>query len=132
MFDANCPGFFAPNERAEYAEFLDEASSYQICTVGGVVAGAFGLIVESGDEGPSLRWIMIDPARQGQGIGSAVMRHVVESAHATGAATVRIAASHHSAPFFSRFGAEVVREIPDGWGPGMHRIDMKLVPGDAA
>jgi hypothetical protein len=40
--------------------------------------------------------------------------------------SIRIAASHRSAPFFARFGAETVRETPDGWGPGMHRIDMEL------
>ena len=39
---------------------------------------------------------------------------------------VSIAASHKSAPFFARFGARIVETTPDGWGPGMHRVDMEL------
>ena len=32
LFDANCPTFFAPNERADYAAFLDQCPpDYQVC-----------------------------------------------------------------------------------------------------
>lgn len=130
LFDANCPAFFAPNERAEYGDFLDEIEGgYEVCLLDGAVVGAFGLIEGEPGEEPSLRWIMIDPTRQGQGIGSAIMRRVVSRARTDGARLVRIAASHRSAPFFEKSGAKAVRETPDGWGPGMHRIDMELAVG---
>ena len=29
-------------------------------------------------------------------------------------------------PFFARFGFRVVREVPDGYGPGIHRRDLSL------
>jgi hypothetical protein len=29
-------------------------------------------------------------------------------------------------PFFARFGAVEARRTSDGWGPGMHRVDMVL------
>lgn len=129
LFDANCPDSFAPNEREEYADFLDsEAAEYEICVWGEGggerVVGAFGLL---GDDGTvRLRWIMVDPARQGSGLGSAIMSRVIDAGRERGEASLSIAASHRSAPFFSKFGAVVVRRTEDGWGPGMHRVDMEL------
>jgi hypothetical protein len=43
-----------------------------------------------------------------------------------GCVAIDIAASHLSAPFFTRFGAKEVRCTKDGWGAGMHRVDMLL------
>ena len=40
--------------------------------------------------------------------------------------TIDIAASHLSAPFFKKFGAIEIKIIEDGWGKGMHRVNMKL------
>jgi GNAT superfamily N-acetyltransferase len=145
LFDANCPAAFAPNERGEYEAFLDaqaEAEAYEVCVMDDEIVGAFGL---GGDGALRLRWIMVHPQRQGRGIGTSVMDRVREAALAVardeaqrgaaqkggdsargGGAVVQIAASHRSAPFFARFGARPVRVTPDGWGPGMHRIDMEL------
>jgi GNAT superfamily N-acetyltransferase len=123
LFDANCPEFFAPNERADYRGFLDSSPGwYELSVVAGNLVGAFGL-----DPAHSaLRWIMIHPDAQGRGIGSAIMKHVIDSARKGGMSSIAIAASQKSAPFFERFGA-VERSIQkNGWGPGLDRIDMTL------
>lgn len=126
LFDANCPEFFAPNERADYSNFLDTTpSGYELCIANDQVAGAFGLI-GTGTLRRSLNWIMLNPQFQGLGIGSAVMARVTALAIVAGLETVDIAASHKSAPFFAKFGASTTGTIPDGWGPGMHRVDMSL------
>lgn len=126
IFDANCPEFFAPNERDDYAAFLDkDPAGYELCIVNGQVAGAFGL-GGTGTRRAGLSWIMLDPRFQGLGIGSAVMARVRALAGAAGLDVVDIAASHKSAPFFARFGAITTGTIRDGWGPGMHRVDMVL------
>ncbi|HKR75059.1 MAG TPA: GNAT family N-acetyltransferase [Rhodanobacter sp.] len=128
LFDGNCPEFFAPNERADYAAFLgSRPAGYELCLVDGRVAGAFGL-ADDGLGCKRLNWILLDPGSQGMGIGSAIMRRVEALSHASGSALVRIAASHKSAPFFARFGAVVLATMPDGWGPGMHRVDMEWRP----
>lgn len=132
LFDANCPEAFAPNERAEYEAFLDAAhGGYEVCEVEEegrvVVAGAFGLLRD--DARLSLRWILLDPAVQGRGLGGAMVRRAVELAGEAGADAIAIAASHRSAPFFVKFGACVLRETRDGWGRGMHRVDMSLPVG---
>lgn len=126
IFDANCPEFFALNERRDYESFLDAMpDGYEVCTVAGQVVGAFGLI-RSGHGQTDLNWIMIDPESQGLGIGSAIMERIVSLAKASAASTIDIAASHKSAAFFERFGAVARTHTPDGWGPGMDRVDMTL------
>ena len=130
IFDANCPTYFAPNERNEYASFLDAApDGYEVCELQERVVGACGLIRHDG--GVSLNWIMIDPAAQGFGIGAAMMERVVSLARASGCASINIAASHKSAAFFERFGAVATERTVDGWGPGMDRVNMLLAIGAA-
>jgi GNAT superfamily N-acetyltransferase len=126
LFDLNSPKSFAPNERRDYEAFLDEVpGGYELCIADGKPAGAFGL---TGDETTCrrLNWILIDPGAQGMGIGSAMMRRALAQAGGLGLKQLVIAASHLSAPFFVKFGAVVVSETEDGWGPGMHRWDMEL------
>jgi GNAT superfamily N-acetyltransferase len=125
LFDDNCPRFFAPNERADYLAFLDRVGGdYRVCKVDTRVVGAFGLVDGRADGEANLNWILLARDAQGMGLGRAVMTEVASQARLRGVTEVLIAASHLSASFFARFGAEERQRIDDGWGPGMHRIDM--------
>jgi GNAT superfamily N-acetyltransferase len=126
LFDENCPDFFAPNERADYEAFLDSGpEGYRVGVIDGRVIAAFGVIMAV--EGRCrLNWIMVARDAQGGGVGRGIMTDVLQQAAAAGAAWVDIATSHKSAPFFARFGARERGRIDNGWGPGMHRIDMEL------
>ena len=135
LFDENCPAFFAPNEREEYDAFLRELElgqgageqyGYVVIEQDGVIVGAHGVRPDPATNGCRLTWIMNAIAVQGRGLGKQVMERVVRVARAEGATSVGIAASDRSAPFFARFGASVELVTPDGWGPGMHRVDMRL------
>ena len=126
LFDANCPEFFAQNERTDYLSFLaDSPGDYELCCVGDVVVGAFGL-TGTGVRHRNLNWIMLNPSSQGVGIGAAIMERVIAKARECGVRVVNIAASHKSAAFFAKFGADAATTIENGWGPGMHRVDMTL------
>jgi len=126
IFDANCPEFFAPNERQDYLVFLeDKPDGYEVCKIEGRVCGAFGLFAD-GPDVKRLNWILIDPQTQGTGVGSKIMNRVVRSGRQSLTRTVKIAASNKSAAFFARFGAIVISSTKGGWGPGMDRIDMEL------
>lgn len=136
IFDDNCPAFFAPNERDDFAAFLDaldivpegpvDGYGYVVVEHDGRVVGAHGVREDSDTDGCRLTWIMHAMSVQGRGFGRQVMERVLRVARANGAASVGIAASDRSAPFFARFGATVEQVTPDGWGPGMHRVDMRL------
>lgn len=126
LFDANCPEFFAPNERKDYSSFLDSKPPYyELCLVEDDIVGAFGLL-EDDLQQKSLNWILLDPRSQRMGIGSAIMGRVSALARSTGVNSVAVAASHKSAPFFAKFGAIEVAFFDNGWGPDMHRVDMEL------
>jgi len=125
LFDANCPQFFAPNERDDYLSFLkSQPIGYQVCLSNDEVVGAFGLLKHNQEY--AINWIMLSPKTQGSGIGKQVMEHVITTAVAKSIDKISIAASHLSAPFFATFGAITVHEIEHGWGKDMHRIDMVL------
>ncbi len=126
IFDTNCPAYFATNERQDYADYLDSnPEGYEVCLLNGDVVGAFGLSSRTSDI-QGLNWILISSNYRGKGLGHQFMLRAMNKAEQLGAKQIKIAASHLSAPFFARYGATEVTNIPDGWGKGMHRIDMDL------
>jgi GNAT superfamily N-acetyltransferase len=128
LFDENCPEYFAPGERASYVAFLDKsADDYAVYVFAGKVAGAYGLCAESKGV-MSLRWVVIARSAQKQGVGRTIMNRVLAALRALKVKKLEIAGSQKSAPFFARFGARELKTTPDGWGPGMHRVDMELLP----
>ena len=132
LFDANCPAFFAANERADYIDFLATApGSYELCLIDRQVAGAYGLEAHASG-GLALRWILLSPNVHGRGVGSRIMARVLDSLRTSRMPQLHIAASHKSAPFFAKFGAREVARVADGFGPAMHRVDMILVAGETA
>lgn len=128
LFDANCPASFAANERADYVNFLSTATdNYELCLIDRQLVGAYGLAPHSSG-GLALRWIVLAPHLHGHGLGTHIMVRVLETLRAGRIPRLHIAASHKSAPFFAKFGAQELRTIVNGWGPAMHRVDMLLVP----
>lgn len=126
MFDANCPDFFAQNERQEYQSFLESIhDGYEICEVDGRSCGAFGVFDDESNQ-MRIRWILLDLGMHGLGIGSKIMTRIVEVARDRNVRIIRIAASHKSSSFFARFGASTVQTTKNGWGIGMDRVDMEL------
>ena len=126
LFDANCPEYFAPNERKDYENFLAaNPENYELCFVARPLVGAFGLM-HDGAVDRNLRWVLLEPSSQGLGIGAMIMELVILNASESGARVVNIAASHKSAPFFAKFGSTKVTVTANGWGPGLDRVDMVL------
>ncbi len=126
LFDANCPQYFAPNERTDYAEFLQvRTEHYIVCLIERCVVGAFG-IYPIDQRNAALHWILLSPSTQGRGLGTAIMNRVIAQMRRNGHSSLNISASHRSAPFFARFGAQEISTVPHGWGPDMHRVEMLL------
>ena len=126
LFDANCPEYFSPGERTDYESFLEANNpDYELCFIRGRVAGAFGLMGDDPNQ-RSLNWILLGPTSQGQGIGAAIMERIILKAKTAKVDIISIDASHKSAPFFEKFGAIETDRTENGWGPGLHRVDMTL------
>lgn len=126
LFDANCPAYFAPNERADYEAYLSSVPvGYEIAYLDNESCGAFGFQILDAVQA-RLQWILVAPSAQGMGVGLQMMTRVKNLADSRRTQEVHIAASQKSAPFFARFGAKPGVTTPHGWGHGMHRIDMLL------
>ncbi len=126
LFNENCPEFFAPNEKADYEEFLDQDyPGYYMVYADDVLAGVFG-IMDLGHETFCISWIMLTRNVQGKGVGSAMMKKALEDARAQKAKIITISTSHLAFKFFEKFGAEIVKRIKHGWGPNMHKIEMVI------
>ncbi len=131
LFDANCPEYFAPNERADYRAFLDAMpDGYEVCELDSAIVGAYGVHAIDVDDA-ALHWILLAPDAQGYGLGAAIMSRALRTLEQRGHRTLHISASHKSAPFFARFGAVEDARISDGWGPDMHRVEMRIVRSPA-
>ncbi|WP_082869079.1 GNAT family N-acetyltransferase [Oleiphilus sp. HI0125] len=116
--------FFAENERADYAQFLDAVpDGYRVGVIKDAVTAAYGMRV---DETARARivWIMVAPSSAGSGVGTEIMNNAKSFAVEASAPVIDIAASHLSAPFFAKHGAVVLSETQDDWGQGMLRVDM--------
>tara|TARA_R110002096_G_scaffold416576_3_gene619568 strand:+ start:11899 stop:12339 length:441 start_codon:yes stop_codon:yes gene_type:complete len=126
LFDQNCPDFFAPNEREEYEGFLDtNRSEYLLCTTEGQIVGVFGIFPKRPGE-CNLNWIMLSPNTQGMGLGTLIMDEALKQAKDINASVIHIATSQVAYKFFEKFGAVIVLETENGWGPDMHKIEMEL------
>ncbi|MGA2286696.1 MAG: GNAT family N-acetyltransferase [Dehalococcoidia bacterium] len=79
-------------------------------------------------DAPERHWYLwtlgVDPPRQGQGVGSALLRPVLSLAHREGLPCYLEADKAKNVPFYQRHGFEVVEE-DDLPGGGMHYWTMK-------
>ncbi len=127
LFDENCPSYFAENEKEDYIYFLRiNPPGYFVGVIESCIVSAFGLISEPDSSRGRLSWILVSTESKGNGLGAKMMNFVKNSAIKKDLAAIDIAASHLSASFFKKFGALELKETTDGWGQGMHRIDMEL------
>jgi len=127
LFDKNCPTFFAKNEREDYSSYLlNLTDTYKVLISNDKVIAAFGITQIKTSNRCRVTWIMVCPSEKGKGVGTQLMAYVKQFALDTDSTGITIAASHLSAPFFTKFGAKETRYIKDGWGMNMHRVDMEI------
>jgi GNAT superfamily N-acetyltransferase len=73
----------------------------------------------------------VEPLRIGQGIGRALLAHLVASAQAAGFACLRIEADPHAVAFYERHGAAQIGEVASGSIPGRNLplLELRLSRG---
>ena len=130
LFDGNVPAFFATSERADFEGFLDQLDAgcaYQVIECDGRIVACGGHAIEADRTTASLCWGMVDRDLQRTGLGTMLTNARLRAAAQTSGVTqVRLGTSQHTQGFYARFGFEAERVIPDGYGPGLDRWDMRL------
>lgn len=131
IFDSNLPTFFAPEERTQFSEFLDNLNArgrtYLVLTREDSVIACGGLLADEVTGKASLEWGMVEHALHGQGFGAKLTEARLTLARAIPTIVeLTIETSQHSRGFYERFGFTVSKIIPGGFGPGLDRWDMTL------
>jgi N-acetylglutamate synthase-like GNAT family acetyltransferase len=126
IFDGNTPDFFAPSERAEYADFLSALKEpyFVLETLGEVVACGGVYAVE---ERAGLSWGMVARPYHRCGLGRVLLERRLKHlrTHHPHVRELWVNTSQHTQGFFRRFGFVTQEVREDAFAPGLHEYRMK-------
>lgn len=126
LFELNCPSFFAEEEREDYTRYLESNNDvYLLGYQGSSLVCCFGIGDISKDVS-SLTWIMVHPGHHRGGYGREMMSYFLGHVKEQSKKKVLVSTSQHAEAFFGKYGAKRLKFTEDGWGKGMHRIDMEI------
>jgi GNAT superfamily N-acetyltransferase len=98
-----------PDKPPAYVQLPDdEAGQHFGAFAGGELRAVISLFVVPGGEA-RFRKFATDPAWQGRGLGTALLRHTMAAARAQGATALWCDARQNTLPFYARFGL-----VPEG------------------
>ena len=97
---------------------MEEASGVVAC--GGLWFG------QDPERPAGFAWGMVHPAWQRQGLGTQLARVRLARLRTLGVTRAVLDTSQLTAPFYARLGFQEVRRTPNGYGPGLDRVDMVI------
>ncbi len=122
-------GYFTEGERAEFVQFLDELPGpYLVLETGsGEVVGCGGYAFRDDGKTVDLCWGMVTRSRHREGLGRVLTEERLRRIEKEPAArSVLLSTSQLTAGFYERMGFVLEAHVPDGYGPGIDRCDMRL------
>jgi GNAT superfamily N-acetyltransferase len=129
LFDSNVPDFFVEEERAGFAEFLDDLPGPYLVIVdeAGAVVGCGGHAVTPGTRCTYLCWGMVRRDLHGTGLGRLLFDARLDAIRADpGVDEVALDTSQHTRGFYEKRGFVTESVLRDGYAPGLDRCDMRL------
>lgn len=124
LFELNCPAYFAEEERKDFRKFLEyERDIYLLGYENDSLVCCFGM-TEHNIDLCSLSWIMVHPNHHKNGYGDEMMSYFISYANEKNKKTALISTSQYANNFFEKYGAKEIAFVENGWGKGMHKIDM--------
>ena len=116
----NTPGFFAPEEEADFIRYLDnEIDEYFVIETGDQIVGCGGINFKNEGKTGVLSWDMINPNIQGKGLGSKLVKFRVEwlfdHYHVE---TIIVRTTQLVYPFYEKMGFRVMETQKDFWAEG--------------
>lgn len=128
IFRSNVPLYFAAGDEAEFLGFLDNLPGPYIVMEKGpeiIACGGYGLEPSTGTA--SLCWGMVRQDQHRQGLGRFLLetrlRHMTEVGQVR---WVLLNTSQHTQGFYEKYGFRLLRKIPNGYGDGLDRCEMRL------
>lgn len=131
IFDSNTPKFLAPEERAEFVEFLSSAGGddcpHLVLVQNGVIVACGGLFLRAEKHQAALSWGMVDRPLHKQRLGARLTTARIDLArNTTGIDELTLSTSQHTYGFYERFGFIVTKITQNHFAPGLHCYDMAL------
>ena len=131
IFDSNVPPFFAPEERVEFCDHLENLDAiktpYIVLVRGDVVVACGGLTVDMKCQKALMVWGMVKRELHGFRLGSILTQARLTLASSIPDLTkIELSTSQHTNGFYERFGFVLSKITPNGFGPGLDRLDMTL------
>lgn len=131
IFDGNVPKYFGAEERAEFEAFLDNLPSpYFTLVLDNKIIGCGGYGNRNGNNDGIgfFCWGMIANARHKQGHGTILAEARIEAMRKDpNVVSVQLNTSQHTAPFYARFGFDIIKTTKNGFSDGLDDIEMKLI-----
>lgn len=137
LFGSNTPAYFDPAERALFEAFLDgQPQPYFVLEEGGQIIACGGVAIHPdlaagvalSPTSAGLTWGMAARGWHGRGVGTRLLRGRLDwiRAHRPEVQEVHLATSQLTQGYYARQGFRVVRRDPDGFAPGLDKVEMVL------
>ena len=124
----NTPRYFAPEEEADFIEYLDKhLEAYFVVEESGQVVGAGGLNYLDNNALVRISWDLIHPDFQGRGIGRALTQfRIAEARSKPGVRLIQVRTSQLVYPFYQKLGFELEKVEKDFWAEGFDLYQMNI------
>jgi ribosomal protein S18 acetylase RimI-like enzyme len=134
VLDSNIPGFFKPEARDDFTDYLDELGNpghtfFVLENYTKQLIACAGIYVFPDATLASLHWIMVARAHQHTEIGRTLLEHQLNWIRQTQTTVQQVVLSTHqgSSGFFERFGFVVENISENFYGTVIHRLEMRLI-----
>ena len=124
----NTPQYFASSEEPDFVTYLNEASeNYYVVEEDDSIVGAGGINYFYDDALARLSWDIIDPAFQGKGIGTELLRHrIARIEREQGIELIVVRTTQLVYKFYQKAGFELVKTEKDFWAEGFDLYQMEM------
>lgn len=129
ILDSNVPYFIDQTERADFEKFLDKMPCpyFVLEKTGGDIIACGGYLINPEKAVATLCWGLVDSQYHGKGYGRLLFNERINRIKANSNVNeIQLDTSQHVVGFFQRLGFVVLDTVKNGYGPGLHRCDMRL------
>ncbi|TNE54958.1 MAG: N-acetyltransferase [Bacteroidetes bacterium] len=123
----NTPTYFAPEEEADFIEYLEQhLEEYFVVEGAGKIVGCGGINYLKNNTEARISWDMIHPDFQGKGLGSRLTRHRIDCILEHPKVRVIVVRTTQLVyPFYQKSGFVLIKTEPDYWAPGFDLYHME-------
>lgn len=131
----NTPAYFAPEEEADYAYYLQHhIHNYYVLEENNRIVAAGGINYMEDGTTARISWDMVSPDVQGKGIGSKLTQYRIGQIKILpNIKTIEVRTTQLVYPFYQKQGFTLVETVKDYWAKGfdLYRMEMKILKRDS-